>query len=258
MVRVAMSRAGGARVSANRTRTRRRLSTIYIDESGSRNSRGGFFVVGFVKARDSHQLARSIRHIRQKHHYHDEIKFSSIQNGSLLFYFDVVECLAAADVRVGGSVYDAAAGFEADLPTWEQQARMARRLVQGNTNKDENIIVFLDLVQTPQGETVSGRVKRQVNQRLKGNPIVEAYDVDSRAMDLVQLADLVAGSIRLGRAKDPAPEGKRDSAKMKVAMRFRRAFELDSFEDVKAGKVNILTMGDLVDAEPIPGLVDNL
>lgn len=97
-------------------------------------------------------------------------------------------------------------------------------------------------------------VKLEANKRLQGSPTIEAYDVDSKAMDLVQLADLVASSIQLGRVKSEAPEGKRNSPKMKVAMRLRRAFELDSFDDVQRGKVNILMMGDLVDAEKLPGL----
>lgn len=36
------------------------VSSIYIDESGSRNSQGGFFVVGFIKVRNPAVLCRRL------------------------------------------------------------------------------------------------------------------------------------------------------------------------------------------------------
>ncbi|WP_231367278.1 DUF3800 domain-containing protein [Schaalia sp. ZJ405] len=122
------------------------VSSIYIDESGSRNSSGGFFVVGFVKVRNPGSLSREIRALRQWHKYYNEIKFSSITGENIQFYFDLVEVIAAVDIRVGGSVYDSVSGFSDDVPTWEQQARMAELLVKGNTNRGELVNVFLDLV----------------------------------------------------------------------------------------------------------------
>lgn len=223
--------------------TSSQVSSIYIDESGSRNSRGGFFVVGFVKVRNPAALSRDIRALRQRHQYYDEIKFSSITGQNIQFYFDLIEMVAAADVRIGGSVYDSVSGFSEEVPTWEQQARMASLLVKGNVNRGESLVVFLDLVQTPTGKTVAELVRKRVNQKFGNRAIVEAYDVDSRAMDLLQVADIVAGSIAYVRRNTqfPAP-GKKLSPKKRVSDRFRRAFDLDSFDDVRAGKVNILTM----------------
>ncbi|MCO6394454.1 DUF3800 domain-containing protein [Corynebacterium sp. MC-17D] len=77
------------------------VSTIYIDESGAKNSRGGFFVVGFVKVREPYLLARTIRHLRQKYRFYGEIHFAQISKNQLPFYFDLVEELAIANVRVG-------------------------------------------------------------------------------------------------------------------------------------------------------------
>lgn len=215
-----------------------KISSIYLDESGSRNSRGGFFVVGFVKAREPYQLDRAVRHLRQKHHFHDEIHFSKIRKGSLDFYFDLVETIAAADVRVGGSVYDSRNSFSQDLETWEQQSKMAAQLIRGNVNKGEVVNIFLDLVQTPQGESAARYVKEAVNKRMGSRSVVEAYDLDSRSTDLIQLADIVASAINYERChQEPS-----NSPKAKVTTRLRRALELDSFDDIQKGKVNILTI----------------
>lgn len=214
------------------------VSTIYIDESGARNSRGGFFVVGFLKVREPHELGRTIRDLRQRHQFFSEIHFARIAKKQLPFYFDLVEAVARADVRVGGSVYDSKKAFSSNLTTWEQQALMAARLIQGNVNRGELVNVFLDLVSTPKGHSAARKVKKQVNRRIGSRCILEAYDIDSKATDMVQVADIVASSINYARCN---PE-ERKTPKAQVAARLRRALELDSFGDVQEGKVNILTM----------------
>ena len=200
-------------------------------------------MVGFVKVRNVASLERSIRHIRQRHGYYGEIHFADIRKTNVDFYIAVVEELAAADVRVGGSVYDSSSSFSKHSETWRQQATMASKLIAGNVNHGELVNVFLDLVQTPAGESAAREVKKEVNRRLRSRCVVDVYDVDSKAMDLVQLADLVASSIGYVRRSDMKPqEARRNTPKARVAARLRRALELDSFADVQQGKVNIMTM----------------
>ncbi|MDF1486919.1 DUF3800 domain-containing protein [Tessaracoccus caeni] len=219
------------------------MSSIFIDESGSKNSSGGFFVVGFVKSRTVPALARDMRDVRQKHQHFKEAKFGQVSKGSLPFYFDLVEMLAASDVRIGGSVYDANRHFGSDDPTWLVQARMSSQLVLGNLNRGELLNVFVDLVETPRGESVAKRIHDNVNGTLMARSVVASYDMDSRSTDLLQLADIVAGSIAYERRQGVAQEpGLKGTPKAQVAARLRRAFGLDSFDDVQKGQVNILTM----------------
>ena len=82
------------------------------------------------------------------------MKFSGIKRESLRFFYDMVELVADSDVRVGGSVYDSRRSFVGRRVTWEVQANMSAKLVVANVNKGELVNVFLDLVQTPHGETV--------------------------------------------------------------------------------------------------------
>ncbi|OHO32525.1 hypothetical protein HMPREF2690_10080 [Corynebacterium sp. HMSC034E11] len=218
------------------------VSSIFLDESGTRNSSGGFFVVGFVKIRNLQVLDREIRHLRQSHGFYQEIHFSEIKNNKLNFYFDLVELLAAADVRVGGSVYDSTHSF-GDHDTWLQQAKMASRLIRGNINRGELVNVFLDLVQTPRGESVAQFVKSDVNRAIGSRCVLEAYDFNSEASDFIQLADIVASSIAYERRHGRMDPTVRNTPKARVAGRLRRALELDSFADIQQGKVNIVTIG---------------
>lgn len=238
------------------TGNRNYISSIFIDESGAKNSAGGFFVVGFVKARASHMLAREMRGIRQTHRHTAEAKFGSINSDNERFYVDLCEMLATADVRIGGSVYDSRKHFTSNTPTWLTQARMSSQLVIGNINRGESVNVFLDLVQTPKGESVAKSVQERVNAKLDGNPVLAAYDMDSRSTDLLQLADLVAGSIAYERRcwGGDTPDAPREvgTPKARISARLRRAFDLASYDDVHSGKVNILTME--TEPKPLPGL----
>lgn len=221
------------------------VSSIFIDESGSKNSRGGFFVLGFIKSRDTPALVREVRGIRQKHHYHDEVKFASVRRDSLPFFNDLAELIGASNLRVGGSVYDSRAAFQGEYPTWRKQATMSKRLVIGNINKGELVNIFLDLVSTPRGESVAATVQQEVNDHLGGRSVVGAYDMDSKSHDALQLADLLAGAIcyerRQGSGETADPPGG-GSPKSQLVRRLRRALDLPSFVDVSCGKVNILTM----------------
>lgn len=236
-----------------------KVASVFIDESGAKNSSGGSFVVGFIKTYTPGLLYRSIRDIRQRHSFHEEIKFSAVTAKNIRFYFDIVEEIAGSPhiARVGGSVYDATHGFGTKQETWKEQASMARRLIVGNLNQDEKVKCFLDLVQTPRGESVADKVKREANKRLNGNPVLEAYDVDSKSHDLVQLADVVAGAIHYTRTHQQ-PRNKKESPKQRVAKRLQRALDLDSFDDVKQGKVNVLTMTGPDENLPASGCIERL
>ena len=229
-----------------------RTASIFIDESGTKNSKGGFFVIGLIKSYEPARLWRSIRDIRQYHRYNHEIKFANINGTNIRFYFDIIEELGSSPyvARLAGSVYDANTGFNTDVETWKEQARMARRLIVGNVNRNDQAICFLDLVQTPRGETVAARVKDEANSRLEGTPIIEAYDVDSRFHDLVQLSDIIAGAIHYERTQAAGRVDIDDkNPKARACKRLARALDIDSFDDVKHYKTNILTMTGSVESK---------
>ena len=230
-----------------------RVSSIFIDESGSKNSSGGFFVVGFIKSRQSAELRREMHDLRQRHGHFKEAKFGAISRKNLPFFFDVAELIGRSEARVGGSVYDSCEHFQDDEATWKVQARMSSLLVLGNLNKNEVVNVLLDVVETPRGESVAKRVQDSVNGALGQRAVVAAYDLDSQCTDLLQLADFVAGAIAYERRREAgfdAPSA--ESPKAQASARLRRALGLDSFADVRDSRVNILTM--MSQPKALPGL----
>lgn len=216
------------------------VSTMFVDESGSKNSGGGFFVVGMVKVRDTGLFLRGVRNLRDKHRMYGEIKFSSITSNSTHFYFDLAEYMAVSPIRIAASVYDSKAGFPSGEPTWLVQARMTAKLVVANVNQEgEAVNVLLDLVQTPPNKSAASVVRDMARSRLRSTCVIEAYDLDSQSTDGLQVADFVASAISYARrfeSHDPS------RPKAQVSARLRRSFGLDSFADVREGKVNILTL----------------
>lgn len=217
------------------------VATMFIDESGAKHSGAGLFVIGMVKVRNVGLFLRGIRDLRDEYGFYRELKFSEINDGTVRMYADLIEYLAESPVRIGASVYDANTGFAPATPTWQVQARMTAKLVVGNTNRGEVVNVLLDLVQTPRGESAAASVREIARRRIGSACILEAYDLDSRSTDGLQMADLVASAVSYGRRYTGKGE---QQAKARVASRFRRAFGLDNFSDIQRGKVNILTMND--------------
>lgn len=201
-----------------------------------------------------------MRDLRQKHQYFKEAKFGLVGKRNLPFYFDLIETLAASDVRIGGSVYDSHRHFASDEPTWLVQAQMSSQLVLGNTNRGELLIILSDMVETPREESLAQRIQEHVNGKLGTRAVIASYDMDSRTSDLLQLADVVAGAIAYERRLSEGPVSERPVAaiggngtpKAQVAARLQRAFGLDSFDDIRHGKVNILTMQN--QPRTLPGL----
>lgn len=126
------------------------VSDMFIDESGSRSSRSKFFVLGLVKVRDSGQLMRALRSVRERHRFQGEFKFSAVTRDTKQVYFEAIEELAQADVRIGAYVFDKeiANPFEG-RKTWEAQRECVSRLVRGNANRGELLSVHLDVITTP-------------------------------------------------------------------------------------------------------------
>lgn len=222
---------------------------MFIDESGSKSSRSKFFVLGLVKVRNSGQLLRALRGVRERHHFDGEFKFSAVTRDTKRVYFDAIEELAQANVRIGAYVFDKeiADPFQGRA-AWEAQSECAAKLIRGNTNKGELLSVYLDVITTPSGVSLADDVKARVNQALECTTIVSCLDLDSRSTDGLQMADLVAGAVSYARrtwtGESPEAPGAQ-SDKAQVAQRLRRCFDLDSFDDTRAksGPANIRTAG---------------
>ncbi|MEE6273479.1 DUF3800 domain-containing protein [Georgenia sp. MJ206] len=219
---------------------------LYIDESGSKGSGSAFFVMGLVKTRRPGDLARSILAVRDKHRFRPEFKFSNLTRGAEPVYMDLIDVLADSDVHIGAYVFDKGRYDPFPHgPTWRVQATAAYQLVVGNVNRRELVSVLLDGIATPEGTALDEEVRRRVNGRFKHTTVVTAVCLDSRSTDGLQAADLVASAIAFERhmwaGESKRPPGDLATPKARVARYLRRAFDLDSMEDIRTDRVNIYT-----------------
>ncbi|HTW19759.1 MAG TPA: DUF3800 domain-containing protein [Mycobacteriales bacterium] len=220
-------------------------SLIHVDESGSRASREQFFVVGAVKVRESGQLARTIRDVRDRNNFEGEFRFSTISRGKLAVYYDLIDQLEQSDAHFAACVVDRSTGadpFASSVPPWRIHARVTAQLLRACINRREVVSVLLDSISTPKGCALDDTVRGMVNTQLGRTAVVTAACLNSRTNDGLQVADLVASAIAFDRRKGCLTKDKHpNSHKAKVAARLATAFGISSFDDVHTERVNIAT-----------------
>ncbi len=137
---------------------------------------------------------------------------------------------------------------------YEAHALVAAQLLVGAINRRELVSVVLDIISTPEGVSFDELVKARVNHRFKSTSVVSAMCADSKSMDVLQMADLVAGAIASERRK-AAGENRKvgsnpNSPKSKVAARLLANFELLGCDDQRNDRANIATLRAPIESTP--------
>jgi hypothetical protein len=218
-------------------RPRTLVGTFWIDESGSASTAGKCMVIGGIKTRKPDDLQRAIHSVREKHDAWTELKFGRVSAGKYRLFTDVIDALEQSDAHLVATVIDERCNPFKGREPWEAQAEVVAQLVVGSIRRNEVGAVFMDGLSTPTGRSMGNRVKRLVNGRLQGNPILLGVSLDSTANDLLQAADLVVGAIR----HDRTTKGD-DSEKAQIARRVKTAFGLDHLRDQRSARANIATL----------------
>ncbi len=218
-------------------------STIFIDESGSAPTANKFFVVAGIKVRETGRLARSIRAVRDRTGYTSELKFSEITRATVPVYGELISALEASDAHIAacvvrGDVYNP---FKQRKRAWQVHADVITQLLLGSINRRELVGVCLDAITTPPEWSLEDTVRVQTNRRLGSTAVVSAVCLDSKSNDLLQLADMVAGSILWERRRAAAGDKGPRSNKGRVALRLATAFESPGLADGHEGRVRIAT-----------------
>lgn len=219
-------------------------STIFIDESQARSPNGRFFAVAAVKVRKPGHMARQLHAIRDRRGFpKGEFKFKAVTDGSLLVYYDAVDLLNAADAQVHACVVDKEVynPFGRGRPFWRVHADIVSQLLVGCINKQELVSVLIDRISVPESFAYDEYVRARVNERLGATAVISCVSLDSRSTDMLQLADLAAGSIAYDRGLQVATYHPRQQDKKRVANRLKAALGCADFADGRNGRVNIAT-----------------
>jgi hypothetical protein len=187
---------------------------------------------------------RKILAVRERHQdYRSEFKFERIGQGNYQIVVDLLNAIEQTDAHVAATVVDSTYDPFRGRDPWDARAAVISQLVIGNINPNENAVVLMDGVSTPENVSIGTAIKRRVNTRLGAGTVVTAFGLDSKANDLLQLADLVAGAVRHTRTNAGRPvTSATGKLKAQVAKRVALAFEIDDLADQRSARVNILTM----------------
>lgn len=216
-------------------------STFWIDESGSKSTASKCFVVAGIKTRHPDDLLRDIHSIRERSSFDKEFKFGRLTTRSLPVFAELVDVLEGSDAHIAATVVDERHNPFKGKEHWLAQAAIITQLVIGNINRNELATVLMDGISTPQGKSLGAAVKRGVNGRLRATVVTTAISLDSRSNDLLQAADLVAGSIffqRMAQHRVGAP----NVQKLRIANRLAAAFGVADLNDQRTKRANIKTL----------------
>lgn len=219
-----------------------RNATFFIDESGAKASSGNFFVVAGFKTRQPGRLQRAVEALRDEFGYRHEFKFARISRDRKPIFRRLVEVVAESDARLIATVVDRSRDggpFRSGDEEWQVHARIVAQLINGNISRGEFVAALLDHRSTKPNVSFGDTVRAMANHYLDDHAVVSAVTVDSEANDLLQVADLIAGSIGYQRK---TPRHQALNHKGHVAFDLAQAFGVRSFvSDARQGRVNIMT-----------------
>lgn len=88
---------------------------------------------------------------------------------------------------------------------WQAHADVVCQLLVASVNKGELVTVLTDRISVPSNVAYDDLMKGRVNRRFGATAVVGCLCLDSRTNDLMQLADLVAGSVAYDRGLQGRP-----------------------------------------------------
>jgi hypothetical protein len=170
----------------------------FLDETGTLGgARDPFFAVGLLRCADPYKLARPIQRIRDRQHFYDEIKWSTVSEKKLPLLVDLVNVFFSSDATFSAFVadksrHDVIGRFGGSFKAYEA---LARQLVRASVRRGEVLWVVADEYSTPPAETFEENVRDYVNLKLKRTAVAGVCRMRSSGVDLLQLIDLILGAV---------------------------------------------------------------
>jgi len=173
----------------------------FLDETGSLNDvNDPFFTVGILKLSQPYYLTSKIDYERRKRNFHDEMKFNKLSRNNLEFSKFAIEALfdARSTSFYSYSVDKAGDYFKREFAgdSWQAYEKLTLRLLKDAVLAPKEILILIaDYVPAPSNVRYEVNVKKEINNALGRLALAGVCRFDSRSNDLLQLVDLVVGSI---------------------------------------------------------------
>ncbi|KWX07558.1 hypothetical protein TR74_18390 [Carbonactinospora thermoautotrophica] len=175
-------------------------TTVWIDESGL-VARDRFFVLGAMRTTAAPALGRAVQRYRDRHHWYGELHFARMTTATEPHHAAMVKLLAKAgatgDMTFTCCVADRQA-FDVIAQhggPYEAYEAVATRLLVDAIHDDELVSAVADNYSSPDGANFEENVRSAVNRAHGRLALVSLLRMDSRASDLLQLADLLTSLV---------------------------------------------------------------
>lgn len=172
----------------------------FLDESGTLDIKTHpYFTVGMIKCSQPYYLQQKIRYIREKNKFWWELKFNDLNKVKIKTALEVLD--AFFQTR---SVYFSSYTIEKRSKYFKNEfhsdpfiayEQITKHLLAGNLRKNEILVVLADNLITPKRNKFEVNVKNHLNNKFKRLSIAGVCRLDSKTNDLLQVADLIIGSI---------------------------------------------------------------
>lgn len=211
-----------------------RTRFCFLDESGSlSDDHNPFFTIGMIKCTQPYYIQDKLRSERSKKNFYDELKFNKLSNLNLDFACSAMDSFfktksmyfASYTLDKEGQYFKNTFGGD----PWKAYEAISIRLLESNVHDDEILIVIADHITTPHEIKFEVDVKRKVNDEKKRLAIAGVCRIDSKANDLLQLADLFIGAVNYDLKLTTGLTKKGDRFKRKLSQYFKQCLGAKDF-----------------------------
>jgi len=172
----------------------------FLDESGTLSVQSQpYFTVGMIKCSQPYFLQQKIRYIREKNKFWWELKFNNLNQIKIKTVLEVLEAFFQTH-SIGFSSYtiDKRSQYfitEFNSDPFIAYEQITKHLLEGNLRRNEILIVLADNVVTPKRNAFEVNIKNHLNNKFRRLAIGGVCRLDSKTNDLLQMTDLMIGSI---------------------------------------------------------------
>jgi len=172
----------------------------FLDESGTLDVKSQpYFTVGMIKCSQPYYLQQKIRYIRESNNFWWEFKFQHLSKPKIRTTLSVLDTLFnTRSIHFSSYTIDKRSEYfknEFHNDPFIAYEQITKHLLEGNLRKNEVLIVLADNVVAPKRNRFEVNVKNHINNKFKRLAIAGVCRLDSRTNDLLQLTDLLIGSI---------------------------------------------------------------
>jgi len=178
-------------------------SFCFLDETGLIfGNRDKYFALGLVKCCFPEKIYNEIRKIRQRFNYNEELKWSQLNsktrfNVAIQFFKCFLKnCDAKFNcIILNKEELDFEKEYNNELSKVYRSFTISLLKLVAGQRPDEILIVLTDDYFTPEKIELENTIKKFVNSHYQDFIVAGVCQVDSRSSDLLQLTDLILGSI---------------------------------------------------------------